>query len=888
MTETLQIFISGTQDDLQPERQAVAETIRALGHTPLMAETYGAQPMPSYDAIREMIARADIYLGVYGARYGSLKMESGVSVTEFEFTEFRRTRPSRILVYVKDCTPEDEQAAFLGRVQDFKAGYFRRPRFTNPAQLAEWVKEDLAQLIARVVHEKLRGAPDPLLIQEYLAQVAANKPYVLWDDQTYIDRTVKPQDEEIFYPRLAARYDPRAPERDAKPEPLDAVLAREKKLVLLGEPGIGKTTALLHLAWETAQRAMTAAQLPIFDCRLPIADHITNRKSKIENPFIPIYIELKYYEGGELETLLARRINDMLRPANLMLDADATHSTRILKQWLAQSDMRFLLLLDGLNEVRPEFQTALRGALEALLCTPHHIVISCRERDYDASLRDDAAAFVLQGLQGDEIRNYLQRALGDKGEKLFDVQIRWDEKMQTLAANPLMLWLISVVASQDPEARLPANRGKLFKAFVSQMPRLRRREVPANVPLDIVETALAKLGFEMLERGRLAADLGEVRGWQIPTASRDLDAVLAQAKDWRFLKSDGRFGEPIEFLHQLFQEYFAAIHLNFAIRNSQFATVLGDRPFKDEWHETIAMLAGICDQPAELVKWLGAQVVEKQQGSVAFLVQRCWETSDAAANDEARAAVVDARIAALRDPDADVRERAAYALGQIGDARAVEPLIAALRDPEAEVRWRAAYALRQISDAHAVEPLIAALRDPDWHVRERAAGALEQIGDARAVEPLIAALRDPDADVRESAADALGEIGAPAVEPLIAALRDPDAEVRGSAAYALGKIGDVRAVEPLIAALRDPDADMRERAADALGKIKDAHAVELLIAALRDPDKDVRWGAADALGKIGDARALPELERIAREDTGETVWGSVADTAREAIARIRR
>ena len=61
MTETLQIFISGTQDDLQPERQAVAEAIRALGHTPLMAETYGAQPMPSYDAIREMIARADIF-----------------------------------------------------------------------------------------------------------------------------------------------------------------------------------------------------------------------------------------------------------------------------------------------------------------------------------------------------------------------------------------------------------------------------------------------------------------------------------------------------------------------------------------------------------------------------------------------------------------------------------------------------------------------------------------------------------------------------------------------------------------------------------------------------------------------------------------------------------
>jgi len=33
---------------------------------------------------------------------------------------------------------------------------------------------------------------------------------------------------------------------------------------------------------------------------------------------------------------------------------------------------------------------------------------------------------------------------------------------------------------------------------------------------------------------------------------------------------------------------------------------------------------------------------------------------------------------------------------------------------------------------------------------------------------------------------------------------------------------------------------------------------------------------------------LPELERMAREDTGKTLWGSVADAAREAIARIRQ
>ena len=130
MMETLKVFISGTQDDLQPERQAVADAIRALGHEPLMAETYGAQPMPSLDTIREMIDLADIYIGVYSALYGS-KPDGKVSVTEFEFTEFYHRHPDRILTYLKKCTPEIEQAAFLKRVQDFKGGYFRRPFFTN-------------------------------------------------------------------------------------------------------------------------------------------------------------------------------------------------------------------------------------------------------------------------------------------------------------------------------------------------------------------------------------------------------------------------------------------------------------------------------------------------------------------------------------------------------------------------------------------------------------------------------------------------------------------------------------------------------------------------------------------------------------------------------------
>ena len=54
----------------------------------------------------------------------------------------------------------------------------------------------------------------------------------------------------------------------------------------------------------------------------------------------------------------------------------------------------------------------------------------------------------------------------------------------------------------------------------------------------------------------------------------------------------------------------------------------------------------------------------------------------------------------MRSPD--VREQAAFGLGQLRDRRAVEPLINALKDQNADVRQQAAFALGQIRDRSAV------------------------------------------------------------------------------------------------------------------------------------------------------------------------------------------
>ena len=64
------------------------------------------------------------------------------------------------------------------------------------------------------------------------------------------------------------------------------------------------------------------------------------------------------------------------------------------------------------------------------------------------------------------------------------------------------------------------------------------------------------------------------------------------------------------------------------------------------------------------------------------------------------------------DKDSNVREYAAYALGEIGSENAIEPLIKALTtDKDSYVRWSAAKAFGRIGSEKVIEPLKDTLKD---------------------------------------------------------------------------------------------------------------------------------------------------------------------------------
>jgi cyclophilin family peptidyl-prolyl cis-trans isomerase len=243
-------------------------------------------------------------------------------------------------------------------------------------------------------------------------------------------------------------------------------------------------------------------------------------------------------------------------------------------------------------------------------------------------------------------------------------------------------------------------------------------------------------------------------------------------------------------------------------------------------------------------------------------------------------------LALLADPAAQVRRRAALAVGRVGLAEGVAPLVARLAsDPEAEVRQMCAFGLGLIGRKEAVAPLQAALADPSPLVRGRAAEALGLINDA-ASAPAIGAMITAYIKAGALGAIVADEAGYPlapeaeavrlgiyalarlkAYEPLAAAVLDGTGMPVTRwwpVAYAFRRVGDPRAI-PVLKALASGDGVYtRAFAARGLGILKDASSVDLLgryaAAAAESPVIGVE--AIRALGEIGNPRAAPLLIKV--------------------------
>ena len=579
------------------------------------------------------------------------------------------------------------------------------------------------------------------------------------------------------------------------------------RMLLLGEPGAGKTITMMTFA-----RAMLASRLADRSKPLPIFARIADWDGKTALPD---------WLAGQLP--ISR--DDLIR---LIGGGKA------------------LLALDGLDELSNEREDPTtkekydpRQHFLSLLPPNTPTLVSCRVTDY-AEIGQKATlkgAVTLQPLDDAQLQDYLS------AQPDLWAALQADDGLRDIARTPLLLSLFAYAFNGlDDEAKALHSlargdlRDKIFETYVRRRydHESRKRSMPYSL-----EQMIAALQYGAFRGMTRENKLIDVRGgrithdWESPGDIEMGDFVnMAGIDDTldapNFAVEIGHRMQAVQPL--LDQARLLHILLPVGERHYRFIHLL----LRDYFAFPMALTA------------LHDPKIERRVEATRAL----GRIGDVRASEELTATV--------HDSEEVVRVNGIRALGQIGGVQAIKSLITVLGDPNGDVQLASARTLEQLGRSSA-GLLVAALSEVDPSTRSQMAYILGEIADVSTIEVLIALLGDPDQFVRGDATLALRNIGTPAIEPLTAMLHSPNAFQRRGAADALGQIGDRSSVETLIATLSDEDAFVRRSATLALGELGDVRAVAPLIALLQDQEESVCWSAVEALGYLRDPQAVKPL-----------------------------
>ncbi|NEQ39301.1 MAG: NACHT domain-containing protein [Okeania sp. SIO3I5] len=219
-------------------------------------------------------------------------------------------------------------------------------------------------------------------------------------------------------------------------------LGEGRSLLILGEPGAGKTTTLLELAKDLIQKAELNVTLPI-----------------------PVIFNLSSWRN------IKQSIADWLVQE---LYSKYQVSKEIGKNWIQQQQL--LLLLDGLDEVSSEIRQNCVDALNQF-CQEWgqtEIVVCSRIKDYEtlSSRLIFQGAVYIQPLSEVQIEEYLQS--GGEELKGLKIALKNDQILQDLAASPLMLSIMTlayrgVAIAELPQGHTLARCEDLFNTYIEKM-----------------------------------------------------------------------------------------------------------------------------------------------------------------------------------------------------------------------------------------------------------------------------------------------------------------------------------------------------------------------------------------------------------------------------------
>jgi predicted NACHT family NTPase len=414
---------------------------------------------------------------------------------------------------------------------------------------------------------------------------------------------------------------------------------RAERMVILGDPGSGKSSLLRYLAlqWAEKQDDAVLRDAPVI-LLIELRDYAVWPRHEGKS-------FLRYLHEGPT----FHRFNE--------LEFD-----RYLK-----SASNTVLLLDGLDEIFDEDQR--KWALNDLQRFTDdyrnvRITLTSRVIGYEKSQQRltemGFSHFMLQDLEDDQIKTFLQRwhqetftDERDRRRKLtqLDEAIQRTRAIRELAGNPLLLTLMAILNRQQ---ELPRDRARLYERSAQLLlldwkTELLEERFPELKQLGIgfeekaamlrsvahqMQTAAAGERGNIIARQEIEKILRDYLAHTllVPNAHGVADALVDQLRGQNFILCD-LGNNHYAFVHRTFLEYFCAEAFVQRFEASLDLDFLRDQVFKphwndESWHETLCLVAGVIGKKspahvAQLVEFLLAQTDPTFEFHHLFLAARC-------------------------------------------------------------------------------------------------------------------------------------------------------------------------------------------------------------------------------------------------------------------------
>ncbi|NES21193.1 MAG: NACHT domain-containing protein [Symploca sp. SIO3E6] len=657
-----------------------------------------------------------------------------------------------------------------------------------------------------------------------------------------------------------------------------------KKLVILGDPGIGKTTLMSYFAVMLARKQPEKLGLTAQVDWLPILLRI---RDLARVPDIGI---LDFIEQFAQKTL-----------------GIATLPVGFFEHWLKEG--KALILLDGLDEVanpakREEIVDKIRCFLGQF--QQNRAIITSRPAGYrrDFFHTTEFPHYWLQKFDQERIQLFIEQWYNSRIRDPKEAQRCKDslkealeerQRIQLLAQNPLLLTIIALIHRY--EAYLPRKRYKLYDRAVKTLLTNweKRKDVDEHWQLeyltrDDLERLMQRLAYwihcqgdtedkeggTLIERDKLISKLGKFIAKQ-----KQLELYQAKEEAKRFVQLvQNRAGllneqgqDYYAFVHKTFQEYLAAEEIRYLQENNNFKKVLKHIQqylHNPHWREVLLLLIAQ-QKPKKATKVLKA-ILERDTAYEPWLHRNlffagsCLAEDIEVADEDLVKDILQQLVALETSEDELVGESICYqamkTLCSLSESRfekqALQLVKAVGDEVEEEQLWE--YQAKLGEKEAVIEMRLEQLADENQQVRISAVEALGKLGkdSEESHQALLELLTDNDKQMRISAAKALVKLGKDSEkvhQALLGLLKDENQPVRIEAVRALAQLGkDSEEVhQALLALLTDNDKQMRISAAKALVKLgKDSEKVhQALLGLLTDNDKPMRILSVMALGELG-------------------------------------